>query len=130
MRFWLILILTITAGCNWNPGNESAFQNKLTGEKVKRTDTYENWPVLKRYDQNHLARIALPRWIRRCRKVDLVWEDMNKYDRPKNVAASGGVVIVFSFVAVFWLARRDLEFSLMISENNKSLSLKASSLAT
>jgi UDP-N-acetylglucosamine--dolichyl-phosphate N-acetylglucosaminephosphotransferase len=55
-----------------------------------------------------LTLIVLPIWIRKCRQVDLLWEDMNKYNRPKNVAASGGVVVVMSFVLslLFYVAIR------------------------
>ena len=41
---------------------------------------------------------TLPKWIKKCRDVGLLWEDMNKVDRVKRVAASGGVVVVLSFV--------------------------------
>ena len=40
----------------------------------------------------------LPMWIRTCRKIGLVWEDMNKFGHPKNVAASGGIVVIMAFV--------------------------------
>jgi len=36
-------------------------------------------------------------WIRACRNIGLVWEDMNKLGHPK-VAASGGVVVIMAFV--------------------------------
>ena len=45
-----------------------------------------------------LCLIALPRWIGKCRRIGLLWEDMNKWNCPKNVASSGGVVVVMSFV--------------------------------
>lgn len=41
---------------------------------------------------------VLPRWIKRCNNLGLVWEDMNKKGHPKNVASSGGVVVILSFV--------------------------------
>jgi len=40
----------------------------------------------------------LPIWIRKCNKLGLLWEDMNKYGHPKNVAASGGIIAVMAFV--------------------------------
>ena len=40
----------------------------------------------------------LPFWIRKCRQIGLLWENMNKYKSPKNVAASGGLVVLFSFL--------------------------------
>ena len=41
---------------------------------------------------------TLPKWIRKCRQVGFLWEDMNKVNRIKRVAASGGLVVVLSFV--------------------------------
>jgi UDP-N-acetylglucosamine--dolichyl-phosphate N-acetylglucosaminephosphotransferase len=40
----------------------------------------------------------LPVWIRKCKSIGLLWEDMNKFGHPKNVASSGGVVVVMAFV--------------------------------
>ncbi len=40
----------------------------------------------------------LPMWIRACRKLGLVWEDMNKFGHPRDVASSGGVVVIMAFV--------------------------------
>jgi len=45
-----------------------------------------------------LTLVFLPKWIKKCQQVDLVWEDMNKYQHPKNVAASGGIVVVMAFL--------------------------------
>lgn len=45
-----------------------------------------------------LAVSFLPMWIRTCRKLKLVWEDMNKFKHPRNVASSGGAVVVMAFV--------------------------------
>ena len=45
-----------------------------------------------------LTLLLLPEWIKICRRVGLLWEDMNKFKHPKNVAASGGVVVVMAFV--------------------------------
>ncbi len=41
---------------------------------------------------------VLPIWIRICKKFGLLWEDMNKFGHPKNVASSGGVVVIMAFV--------------------------------
>ncbi len=41
--------------------------------------------------------IFLPRWIKKTQKINLTWPDMNKYSHPKNVSASGGIIVVFSF---------------------------------
>ncbi len=45
-----------------------------------------------------LSLLVLPKWIKICKKIDLTWEDMNKFGHPKNVASSGGVVVVMAFV--------------------------------
>jgi UDP-N-acetylglucosamine--dolichyl-phosphate N-acetylglucosaminephosphotransferase len=42
--------------------------------------------------------IFLPKWIKKCNIVGLLWEDMNKPNHPKNVASSGGIVVVMGFV--------------------------------
>jgi len=45
-----------------------------------------------------LTVMILPKWIRKCKNVELLWEDMNKYKHPKNVAASGGIVVIMAFI--------------------------------
>lgn len=45
-----------------------------------------------------LCILFLPMWIRACKRIGLVWEDMNKFSRPKNVASSGGTIVIMSFV--------------------------------
>ncbi|MCK4650233.1 glycosyl transferase family 4 [Candidatus Pacearchaeota archaeon] len=45
-----------------------------------------------------LAVSFLPMWIRVCRKLGLVWEDMNKFGHPRNVASSGGIIVIMAFV--------------------------------
>ena len=40
---------------------------------------------------------ALPHWIHKTHSIGLVWEDMNKLERPK-VSASGGIVVVMAFI--------------------------------
>ncbi len=40
----------------------------------------------------------LPYWIGKAKRIGLVWEDMNKYKTPKNVAGSGGIVVVTAFI--------------------------------
>ncbi len=42
--------------------------------------------------------VAMPLWIKKCRESGLVWEDMNKFGKPKNVASSGGVIVVMGFL--------------------------------
>jgi UDP-N-acetylglucosamine--dolichyl-phosphate N-acetylglucosaminephosphotransferase len=52
--------------------------------------------------------IFLPMWIRKSREVGLLWEDMNKHNHPKNVASSGGLIVVISFIigVLFYVAFR------------------------
>lgn len=45
-----------------------------------------------------IALIVLPKWIAKCRKIGLLWEDMNKFNHPNNVASSGGIIVVTAFV--------------------------------
>jgi UDP-N-acetylglucosamine--dolichyl-phosphate N-acetylglucosaminephosphotransferase len=60
-----------------------------------------------------LCILFLPMWIRVCRRLGLVWEDMNKFGHPKNVASSGGVVVIMSFVlgVLSYLALKTFLFS-------------------
>jgi UDP-N-acetylglucosamine--dolichyl-phosphate N-acetylglucosaminephosphotransferase len=59
-----------------------------------------------------LVVLILPRWIKKCKKIGLLWEDMNKYNTPKNVASSGGVVVVLSFIlgVLFYVALKTFIF--------------------
>ncbi len=41
---------------------------------------------------------SIPVWIRKAKEIGLVWEDMNKQNRPKNVAGSGGVAVFLGFI--------------------------------
>ncbi len=52
--------------------------------------------------------LVLPVWIRKARQLGLLWEDMNKYNHPKNVASSGGVVVVMAFIlgVLYYIAIR------------------------
>lgn len=54
--------------------------------------------------------ISMPFWIRKCRQIDFVWEDMNKYEKSKNVAASGGLIVLFSFLisVLFYVGFRNM----------------------
>jgi len=45
-----------------------------------------------------LTVMVLPLWIKKTKQIRFLWEDMNKYQHPKNVAAAGGVVVVIAFV--------------------------------
>lgn len=44
-----------------------------------------------------LTVISTPIWIKKAKQIGLVWEDMHKKGRPKNVAGSGGVNVFFGF---------------------------------
>jgi UDP-N-acetylmuramyl pentapeptide phosphotransferase/UDP-N-acetylglucosamine-1-phosphate transferase len=46
------------------------------------------------------ALIFLPIWIKKCHQVGLLWEDMNKspLGKVKNIASSGGLVVVMAFL--------------------------------
>jgi len=41
---------------------------------------------------------GIPFWIKKAKQVGLVWEDMHKVGKPKNVAGSGGIIVLFGFV--------------------------------
>ncbi len=36
-------------------------------------------------------------WIKKAKKIDLMWEDMNKHEKPK-IAGSGGVAVFLGFI--------------------------------
>jgi UDP-N-acetylglucosamine--dolichyl-phosphate N-acetylglucosaminephosphotransferase len=58
----------------------------------------------------------MPFWIRKAKGVGLVWEDMNKPGYPKNVAGSGGIIVVMAFVigVLYYIAVR----TFMIKDGN------------
>ena len=57
----LLLILMMVLGCNVLSGGPALAQIKATIEKVEAdTAIAEAWPVLKRYDQDHIEKVALP----------------------------------------------------------------------
>src|SRR3989338_811734 len=55
-----------------------------------------------------LVFFTMPFWIRKAKGVGLVWEDMNKPKKPKNVAGSGGIIVVIAFVigVLYYIAVR------------------------
>tara|TARA_Y100000310_G_scaffold167546_2_gene167378 strand:+ start:16008 stop:17015 length:1008 start_codon:yes stop_codon:yes gene_type:complete len=55
-----------------------------------------------------LTILVLPLWIRKTKQIGFLWEDMNKYKHPKNVAAAGGIVVVIAFVlgVLYYIAIR------------------------
>jgi UDP-N-acetylglucosamine--dolichyl-phosphate N-acetylglucosaminephosphotransferase len=40
----------------------------------------------------------LPIWIKKTKRIGLRWKDMNKLGHPENVAGSGGLIVILSFV--------------------------------
>jgi len=40
----------------------------------------------------------MPFWIRKAKQIGLIWEDMHKVGHPKNVAGSGGIIVVMGFM--------------------------------
>ena len=44
-----------------------------------------------------LVLFLTPLWIRKTRKIGIMWEDMNKRGHPK-VSGSGGIVVLFGFI--------------------------------
>jgi UDP-N-acetylglucosamine--dolichyl-phosphate N-acetylglucosaminephosphotransferase len=46
--------------------------------------------------------LFVPFWIRKAKQIGLVWEDMNKPKREKNVAGSGGITVVMgAMIGIF-----------------------------
>lgn len=41
---------------------------------------------------------VMPIWIKRAKKMDWLWEDMHKIGHPKNVAGSGGLIVLLAFI--------------------------------
>jgi UDP-N-acetylglucosamine--dolichyl-phosphate N-acetylglucosaminephosphotransferase len=57
-----------------------------------------------------IASVGMPVWIKKCRQIGFLWEDMNKYNKVKNVAASGGIVVLISFIlgVLLYMAIRNI----------------------
>lgn len=55
-----------------------------------------------------IAYLTVPFWIKKAKMAGLIWEDMNKPGHPKNVAGSGGIVVVVAFViaVLYYIAIR------------------------
>lgn len=47
--------------------------------------------------------IFLPKWISKAKEIGLVWTDMHKIKKKKNVAGSGGVAVVIGFILSIFL---------------------------
>ena len=59
-----------------------------------------------------LSFFSVPFWIKKAKMSGLVWEDMNKMSREKNIAGSGGIVVVlaFSIAVLSYIATRTFFF--------------------
>lgn len=55
-----------------------------------------------------LVLFAMPFWIKKARQAGMIWEDMNKPGKPKNVAGSGGIIVVMAFTIgiLYYIATR------------------------
>lgn len=42
--------------------------------------------------------LFMPFWIRKAKQIGLIWEDMHKVGHPKNVAGSGGIIVIMGFM--------------------------------
>jgi UDP-N-acetylglucosamine--dolichyl-phosphate N-acetylglucosaminephosphotransferase len=42
--------------------------------------------------------LFIPLWIKKAKQIGLIWEDMNKYPKAKNVAGSGGIIVILGFI--------------------------------
>lgn len=42
--------------------------------------------------------LIMPFWIKKAKQIGLIWEDMNKPGHEKNVAGSGGIIVVLSAI--------------------------------
>jgi len=61
MRKLLLISVIVVAGCDLFGGKGQSVQREAAVTRAKTTvSDYENWPILKRYDKDHLGRIALP----------------------------------------------------------------------
>jgi len=67
----------------------------------------------------------LPFWIRKCKEIGYLWNDMNKFNAPKNVAGSGGLIVILGFVlgVLCYIAIRTFSFSNGVSINLQIFSL-------
>lgn len=63
-------------------------------------------------------------WVKRMRQIRFLWEDMNKYNHPKNVAASGGVVVVLIFIfGIFLYTSLEIFFNKFSSHSLEILAI-------
>lgn len=46
---------------------------------------------------------AMPFWINKAKQIGLVWEDMNKFKKERDVAGSGGIIVVLGTIIGIFL---------------------------
>ncbi len=56
------------------------------------------WILLSIFASFMVVYLALPFWIRKAKQIGLLWEDMHKKNKEKNVAGSGGTMAVMGFI--------------------------------
>ncbi|MGY4884234.1 MAG: glycosyl transferase family 4 [Nanobdellota archaeon] len=47
--------------------------------------------------------LGMPFWIKKAKQIGLIWEDMNKPNNEKNVAGSGGIIVVVGAIIGIFL---------------------------
>lgn len=47
--------------------------------------------------------LIMPIWIKKAKQIGLIWEDMNKLPREKNVAGSGGIIVLLGAILGIFL---------------------------
>ncbi len=59
----------------------------------------------------YIVYLVLPMWIKKAKKISLVWEDMNTYEKCK-VAGSGGLIVILGFIlsVLFYIALKTFYF--------------------
>ncbi|OGJ12693.1 hypothetical protein A3K62_01170 [Candidatus Pacearchaeota archaeon RBG_16_35_8] len=72
--------------------------------------------------------LVLPYWIKKVKQIGLVWEDMNKFGGKKDVAGSGGVVVVLSaMIGIFvYIALQTFYFKSLDSVSIKIFAILSS----
>lgn len=62
--------------------------------------------------------LVLPFWIRKARDIGLVWEDMNKFHKKKDVSGAGGVSVVLGTMIGIFLYIAIITFYFESSDGN------------
>jgi len=75
----------------------------------------------------------MPKWIGKAKTIGLVWEDMNKFERKKETAGSGGLVVMMGFIlgVLFYIFIQTFYFRTATNLNEVlSLEIKLFALTT